>query len=169
MNRIYMDLARFPIVHVQSRFGHRRGSLILSLLKAWITSSLQGHRRPISTSTLLTPCTMTQPLRPTASIDDHDKEKHAAEHAEYAHSVTAPRGELDVVLPSSLIGLSDEETERMDKRITRRIDWIIMPVSDHVTDGSSSRLPDADTDTDRLPGPVRVLCACVFVGARPAL
>jgi hypothetical protein len=26
-------------------------------------------------------------------------------------------------------GMTDEETETMDKRITRRIDWIIMPVS----------------------------------------
>jgi hypothetical protein len=72
---------------------------------------------------------MTQPLRPTASIDDHEKEKHAAEHAEYASSVNGAGHELAVVLPESLIGMTEEETETMDKRITRRIDWIIMPVS----------------------------------------
>lgn len=70
---------------------------------------------------------MSQPLQPTASIDD--KEKHAAEHAEYASSVNGAGHELAVVLPESLIGMTDEETEAMDKRITRRIDWIIMPVS----------------------------------------
>jgi hypothetical protein len=70
---------------------------------------------------------MSQPLQPTASIDD--KEKHAAEHAEYASSVNGAGHELAVVLPESLIGMTDEETETMDKRITRRIDWIIMPVS----------------------------------------
>jgi hypothetical protein len=74
---------------------------------------------------------MTQPLRPTTSIDDHEKEKHAAEHAEYASSVNGAGAghELAVVLPESLIGMTEEETETMDKRITRRIDWIIMPVS----------------------------------------
>ncbi|KAG7528709.1 hypothetical protein FFLO_05970 [Filobasidium floriforme] len=72
---------------------------------------------------------MTQPLRPTTSIDDHEKEKHAAEHAEYASSVNGAGHELAIVLPDSLIGMTEEETEAMDKRITRRIDWIIMPVS----------------------------------------
>jgi hypothetical protein len=80
---------------------------------------------------------MTQPLRPTTSIDDHEKEKHLTEHAEYASSVNGAGNELAVVLPDSLIGMTEEETEAMDKRITRRIDWIIMPVSDHATDGPS--------------------------------
>ena len=59
-----------------------------------------------------------------------DKEKPLSEHNEYAKSDTAPANEHDVVLPESLIGLSDEETSTMDKRITRRIDLIIMPVSE---------------------------------------
>jgi hypothetical protein len=70
---------------------------------------------------------MSQPLQPTASIDD--KEKHLAEHAEYASSINGAGNEHAVVMPQSLVGLTDEENAAMDKRITTRIDWIIMPVS----------------------------------------
>lgn len=72
----------------------------------------------------MTSTTTNQPPPPTL-FDDKEK----SEHDEFAGSVAAPVGEHDVVLPESLIGLTDEETANMDKRITTRIDFIIMPVS----------------------------------------
>ena len=54
-----------------------------------------------------------------------------SEHEEYAKSISegAPADTNDVVLPESLVGVTDDDIVVMDKRITKRIDFIIMPVS----------------------------------------
>jgi hypothetical protein len=60
-----------------------------------------------------------------------EKAKGLTEHDEYANSITegVPADSNDVVLPESLVGVTDDVIAVMDKRITRRIDFIIMPVS----------------------------------------
>ena len=60
-----------------------------------------------------------------------EKAKGLSEHDEYAKSINEEglADTNDVVLPESLVGVTDDDTAIMDKRITKRIDFIIMPVS----------------------------------------
>jgi hypothetical protein len=59
-----------------------------------------------------------------------EKDKSWVEHDEFSQPLDTPRDDYDIAVPDSLRGVSEDDISIMDKRITTRIDFIIMPVSE---------------------------------------